>query len=73
MATERVEEHYHGDGGSGGSSISGAALVILFAVLVIALFFIFGSRFLQGGTTSTPSISVPEQVDVNVDGAGGGQ
>lgn len=73
MATERVEEHYHGDG-TGGSSLSGAALVILFAVLIIALFFIFGgTRLFQGGTTNAPSISVPEQVDVNVEGGAGGQ
>lgn len=72
MAHEAVEEHYHAGDSSG--SMVGVVMAILIAVFVIALFFIFGSGFLRGGgQTTAPSISVPEQVDVNVDGGAGQQ
>lgn len=68
MADEKVEEHYHNEGGSR-NPMMGILIAILAIVLVVILFFVFGNQFFNGGTNA-PSVDVPEQIDVNVNDGG---
>lgn len=60
---EVIREHdvHHGDSGSGITTLAGIILVL---AVVLFLFYYFGRGLFTGGTT--PQISVPERVNVDV-------
>lgn len=65
---EVVHDVHHND--TSGSSLGLVVGIVLIAILALFLFYFFGRGFNFGGTTN-PGISVPEQVDVNVNQPGG--
>lgn len=63
--TEVIEEHHHTEGG--GNPINGLLVGIILVALIIFLFFVFGRGFFSGqNNNSAPSVSIPDEVDVNI-------
>lgn len=62
-----TEEHYHS--GEGSNAMSAIFIAVVLLAFILFLFFVFG-RGLFTTNPSAPSISVPEQIDVNVNDGG---
>lgn len=53
-------------GERGDSSGVGIILGVILAVVLIALFFVYGLPAMRGATPSGSTINVPDKVDVNI-------
>ncbi len=59
--------HEHESTSDNGGNSMGAMFGILLAVaLILFLFYYFGRGLINGGGTTTPSVNIPDRVDVNV-------
>lgn len=62
---EVVHEVHHDDSSS--SSLGLILGIVLFAIIALLLFYFFGRGF---GNTNTPSVQIPDKVDVNLNQPG---
>ncbi|HVT00947.1 MAG TPA: hypothetical protein VHE53_01780 [Patescibacteria group bacterium] len=62
MATEVIHEHVDNANSSNNSLIG----VILIALIFLFFLYFIGTRVLSGVNNSTPSVQIPDKVDVNV-------
>ena len=56
--------HHVNEGNNNNSSF---LLGVILIIALVILFFVFGLPMLQGASNTGTGVSVPEQVDVNVD------
>lgn len=61
MATEVIHEHTDSSGSN--NSLIG---VILIALIFLFFLYFIGTRFLNTAASSSPSVQIPDKVDVNV-------
>lgn len=64
-----IHEH---DSSAGAGASMGLVFGILMVILFMYLLFTYGMPYIRGGGNSTPSVTIPDQVDVNINGGNQG-